>query len=55
MIRLLAREELTSTEIAGKLKLSVHVVREHIRGIRQLLGVRSQLGIAVWAAEQGIR
>lgn len=49
----LLTKELTAPEIAARLKLSPHTVRDYVRHVRTKLRVRSQVGIAVWATRQG--
>jgi len=46
-------QELTTPKIAEKLELSPHTVHSMVRSIRRKLGVRSQVGIVVWALRKG--
>ncbi|MGC7101628.1 response regulator transcription factor [Amycolatopsis lurida] len=52
-VRAVARD-LTNSEIAAELFISLSTVKSHVSGIQAKLGVRNRVGIATWAWESRV-
>lgn len=51
----LVADALTNAEIARQLKLSRRTVEAHLDHIRDKLGARSRVGVAIWVTSRSIR
>jgi DNA-binding NarL/FixJ family response regulator len=53
-VALLIAQDLADKQIADRLGIAEKTVQAHAVAIRCRLGVRSKIGIAVWAVRQGL-
>ncbi len=54
-VAMLCAEDLADKQIADRLGLSIKTIHIHMTRARRKLGVRSKVGVALWAAKQEVQ